>query len=517
MDNEADFSVKQLKANLKTTLQNSGVLGTVKAQIRQEFIRSLSAKQQQIGSKLGEISITDRVLYSAVFELLSNRGLVNSISVFLAETGLDPKQSILNVKEVTQLIKINEISSVLRSFQSTKSLNQLESEIVDPTMTESGKVTVLDLLVRFCTTSREVRKEICTQTEHGGLTAREALDETLQDLRNSFKASQSGATSSASTATTIQERMIAYQRDCERRMQSEVATQVAHMRETELTRVRLEEAAKARVESEALRRRLELDYARRLQTVVDSEAALALRIANQEQGAQRSLYEARQQMQREIEDLRAREAAATRRLELEAQGVRMLELRLKLVPLLLLLSLPLSSLSILLCLDIDLFSLLFILPVCRESLGTIEGRETDLSRRERALEERRAAATEEARREAGAHVHAQLELLSRERASLLQERQHFLDQQAAHSALVEGAKGVREQLRQAREEALAKDEEVQALQRRILRADLQRQEEEELVRKVSKAQGTELLNTRRVGSFGHSTIFPRIDGGPGGS
>jgi hypothetical protein len=323
VDSGAEFSVKQLKANLKTTLQKSGVLGTVKAQIRQEFINSLSAKKQHSENKLGDITITDRVLFSSVFEFLSNRGLMSSISVFLAETGLDPKHSLLNAKEIAQLIKFNEISSVIKMVQQGQSINQLESRLVDPTVLADRKYTVLDLVVRFCTTSREAHRDIGTQMESRGQSAREALEESLQELRNSVKPAPDNS------QNTIQERMIAYQRECERRLQSEVATQVAHMRETELTRVRLEEAAKARQEMDALRRRLELDYARRLQTVVDSEAALTQRIVDQEQSTQRSLYAARQQMQREIDDLRNREAAAMRKLELEAQGVRMLELRLK--------------------------------------------------------------------------------------------------------------------------------------------------------------------------------------------
>jgi hypothetical protein len=100
------------------------------------------------------------------------------------------------------------------------------------------------------------------------------------------------------------------------------------------------------------------------------------------------------------------------------------------------------------------------------------------------MEERRERAAEEARAEAAAQVQAQLELVSRERAALLQERQSFLDQQAAHGALVEGAKGARELLRQTREELVESEEEVRALERQRQRMELQRRQEEDLVRKV---------------------------------
>lgn len=205
-------------------------------------------------------------------------------------------------------------------------MNQIDESLVDSKAREEGKVTVLDVLLRHCTTHSDMKREFSTQTESSGQTAREALEESLQELRTSFRASQQEA---PSAATTIQERMVAFHRDCERRVQSDVAMQVAHIRETEMTRVRLEEAAKARAEMDAQRKRLELDYARRLQALVESEAALSRRMADQELGAQRTLYDARQQMQREIDALRGREAAAVRQQELEGQGVRMLELRLK--------------------------------------------------------------------------------------------------------------------------------------------------------------------------------------------
>ncbi len=57
-------------------------------------------------------------------------------------------------------------------------------------------------------------------------------------------------------------------------------------------------------------------------------------------------------MQREIDELRSREAMLTRKTELESQGVRMLELRLK------------------------------------EAQSVLDGRERELSRRERLMEEK---------------------------------------------------------------------------------------------------------------------------------
>ena len=52
------------------------------------------------------------------------------------------------------------------------------------------------------------------------------------------------------------------------------------------------------------------------------------------------------------------------------------------------------------------------------------------------MEEKRSVDTENARKEALARVQCELDMLSRERATLLLERASFLDQQAAQTALV---------------------------------------------------------------------------------
>lgn len=154
-------------------------------------------------------------------------------------------------------------------------------------------------------------------------------------------------------------------------------------------------------------------------------------------------------LQREIDELRTRESSATRKQELESQGVRLLELRLK------------------------------------ESLSLIDAREADIARRERLMEDNRTAAVAEARKEAHAKVAAEMEMLTRERAALLMEKALFNDTQASQAAIVESCKSVRDQLRVCQEEVVCREEEVGALQRQLQRMALQREEEAGQIRKVT--------------------------------
>lgn len=77
-----------------------------------------------------------------------------------------------------------------------------------------------------------------------------------------------------------------------------IHTQVTHIRENEISRVRLEEQARAHTDLENMRKRLEFEYNQRLQGHLEVESDSAKRLVDQERNLQRTLYENRQMMQR---------------------------------------------------------------------------------------------------------------------------------------------------------------------------------------------------------------------------
>ena len=192
----ANFSVKQLKVNLKNTLKQSGVLSTVKAQIRQEFINGLSNKRNN-----ASLSMSDRIMYSGVYHLLHNRRMVNTISVFTAEAGLDPKLSLLSENDIIHMVKFNGLSNTYQKLQ--KSLNQDEEKHSNPLVNlnvstgagnsnDTSRKSLLDVMMQFCLTASEGSKEMSVQTEVGGPSAREILDDRIHELRRTYMVSERG-------------------------------------------------------------------------------------------------------------------------------------------------------------------------------------------------------------------------------------------------------------------------------------------------------------------------------------
>ena len=84
---------------------------------------------------------------------------------------------------------------------------------------------------------------------------------------------------------TIEERTIKYQRECEERARAEIQAEVARVREIEISRMRLDEAAKCRAQLDRAREELEKLHLTRLQEMRAREAEMKERFATREQAS----------------------------------------------------------------------------------------------------------------------------------------------------------------------------------------------------------------------------------------
>jgi len=225
--------------------------------------------------------------------------------------------------------------------------------------------------------------------------------------------------------------------------------QIENFKENLVMKVRLEESQKARFIMEAMRKELDADYSRRLQNHLDRDAENVKRLTDQERQMNQSMYDARQLMQREIDDLRKREQLGARKIELESQGLKLLEVRLK------------------------------------EAQSLIEGRERDLSIRERKVAERETVAVDAARKEVREQMRSEMEQLFMERSVLAIERQKVQEERAAQVAAMVSASSTHNQLKAALEELVRREEEVTGLRKTLERLHQQRTEEEANLGQVS--------------------------------
>ena len=108
-------TLKQLKVNLKDALKKSGVLNSVKAQIRKEFITSLSDHHSgQSARRKQAPDLRERLSLSVVYHFLQHRNYNHALSVFAAECGLDSKNAWLSEMDIIKSLQFGSKSEVYR-------------------------------------------------------------------------------------------------------------------------------------------------------------------------------------------------------------------------------------------------------------------------------------------------------------------------------------------------------------------------------------------------------------------
>lgn len=394
-------TLKELKTNLKCAFKKTGVLDSVKAQIRKEFISSLTDKfPKGKGFSESGLDLRERLSLSIIYHFLKHRNYNHSVSVFAAECGLDSKSAWLSEMDIVRSLQFGTQTDIYRLIVDKENQNDSNNSAL-----HERKQSVFDILLDHLSSdkSKRINTEISVQTENSlnvrGL--RESLEFQVQNLRSNFIIKRDAEKSSPTKS--IEERMIQFQRECEERYRRDTESYLNYMKETEISKVRLEEAQKARTEVEITRNELESEYQRRLYEHTERETLSNRAMVDRDRLIQQSQYDSRQHMQREIDDLRNREKTMIRKNELESQGLQTLELRLKEVKIIL------------------------------------ESREREVDRREKTVEDLYTENLDRAKSDARSHMRSELEDLNRDKNSFRIDIQKFEDIKSSQAILLESA------------------------------------------------------------------------------
>ena len=346
LDGDSQLSVKDLKKSLRVALADSGVLSDIKSQLRREFIANMKGMANGAPSVYEQskrtLDLSTRITFSTVYHMLKSRGLQHSLAVFSAETGLEAsKLSLLSEPDIVHAMNIDPASPVYQQIEETAastSLKQAENKGVYSEKENRGanatgalrSSNLLDLLFEqtFRRSKKNMQDSVCqTDSDAFKHTARQALDNALQEIQENFKLITKEEKNHPDK--NITERMLSYQRDCDDRLKRDLAIQMNLFRDHESTRIRLEEGEKARQTFMAQKIEYETNFHRRNSARETREAELLRDGAERDRLHQMQIYETRQKMQREVDEMRQRELSTGRRFEIEHQGLKMLELQLK--------------------------------------------------------------------------------------------------------------------------------------------------------------------------------------------
>ena len=263
LEGDSQLSVKDLKKSLRLALADSGVLSDIKSQLRREFITNMKGMANGAPSAYEQgkrtLDLSTRITFSTVYHMLRRRGLQHSLAVFSAETGLEAsKMSLLSEKDIVRAMNIDPASPVYKQVEedaASAAARQAENKgLYSDKENKDAKApaalhsnNLLDLLFEqtFRRTKKSTHDSVC-QTDSGSFkhTTRQVLDDALQDIHEQFSLFSKEEKNNPDKST--HERMLSYQRDCDERLKRDLDIQMNLFRNHESTRIRLEEAEKAR-------------------------------------------------------------------------------------------------------------------------------------------------------------------------------------------------------------------------------------------------------------------------------
>lgn len=220
MEDGTLVSVRDLRDNLKDALKKSGALNSVKAHIRKEFISGLSRSQQDNKTKKIDHSLKSQLQHSIVYHHLKSIGLSHTLSVFVAESGLDAARA-LPERDILNTLKVNDASFTVTSLER-------KYQPWDNTVDISSGTSVLEAVMMAVSSGFRTTSECSVQTDIAGPGVRETLDNQIRELQTSYLTKREAER--LLPTKTIEERMIAYQRECDERMQRELEAQVTPSR-----------------------------------------------------------------------------------------------------------------------------------------------------------------------------------------------------------------------------------------------------------------------------------------------
>ncbi|XP_035682047.1 oral-facial-digital syndrome 1 protein homolog [Branchiostoma floridae] len=308
---EDSMSAEDLRQQLYHTFKERGLLDSLKSQLRNKLITELrsSGRSERVPRPV-EIpeggSLLHRAANSLVADHLQKCSYDYTLSVFLPESGISRDQ-LLTTSDFLQLLRVHPQSKVHKSL-----IGKLPG---------SSKGFLWQLLCELTSALPQgLTEDIGCQTDATTLPPSASLNDKLRSVDERFSVQRDQL--AASSALTIEDRMLSFQRKVDERARSQVKQEVAHFKETELVRMKLEEKEKTRREMDAMRRELEQEYRTKSDALLARERNAIERLQKQQEIQDKEMHAQRQAILEELETVRNREAQARREAEVNDRAVQ---------------------------------------------------------------------------------------------------------------------------------------------------------------------------------------------------
>ncbi|KAJ7562741.1 hypothetical protein O6H91_03G082700 [Diphasiastrum complanatum] len=292
MEDERGLSAEDLKKELFLSLRSSGILNSLKSQLRASLFHQLRDYDATLSStkKKNKLSLEERILSSLFFDYLEAYGYSFTQSVFVPESRIETV-ALFSYKELLQLLRLD-------LYPGTGELNLTDNGGKNRGCLMQHLVTIVQrLLVRAST------KDSSTQTS--GIGSKELIGTYLKEVDDRYH--KMIEAEKRCPAKSLEERAKNMYEEFDERVRNEVDVQVRKVREFELDAVRVEEASHYRRQMAKARQELEDLHKNRLQQLRKSESSFREQLKAKEKELEAESFKHRQRMLEELQNLQERE------------------------------------------------------------------------------------------------------------------------------------------------------------------------------------------------------------------
>ncbi|XP_038613235.1 oral-facial-digital syndrome 1 protein isoform X2 [Tachyglossus aculeatus] len=301
LESEA-LSPDELRKRLYQTFKNRGILDTLKTQLRNQLIHELmhpvlNGELQPKSILVEGSSLLIGASNSLVADHLRRCGYEYSLSVFFPESGLE-KEKVFTMQDLLQLIKINPRSSLYKSLTSS-------------VQKENQKGFLMQILMELA--EYHLSKESCstgTQTNAASLYG-ESLAEKLQLIDEQF----ADIYPQRHKAESLEAKLAEYKKGIEEQLQTEMSQKLNHFKEVEIAKIRMEEKRRSQKEISELRQEFEKTHQAKSEALLCREKNAIERLQKHQEIEAKEVYAQRQDLLKDIEIVRGREAELKQRIE----------------------------------------------------------------------------------------------------------------------------------------------------------------------------------------------------------
>lgn len=306
---------RQLRQALLRKFEQSGILNSLKTQLRTELLKEFNGKLQtnsdkNILHKQRDLPIVQKAMNSLIAEYFTVFDYSYTLNVFLPESGASSSEQ-LSREDILKVLSINGGSR-------DKLLSRISNDKENKSPSEWPSSSLLALFVQYVAekTSISVSSSGCQtdapprnpqSLEHRLKTVDQQYLEKYLDERNT-------------PIRSTEERMIKFQREVTENSKKEIEAEVLRIRNTEIAQVRLEERQKFYRELECAREEIEREYQYKEAMLRKREEEAEEKTKKKEALLETARYQARQNLLTEMERLQSREMEIKRAAQLDTRS-----------------------------------------------------------------------------------------------------------------------------------------------------------------------------------------------------